>query len=129
MEIGGAARAKIQVLVNELARTEGIDLGRLKFTWDEQREITADGSQGLALREKFQVLTVHLEKSWRILTFPESATRQSMQNPILFRLAHRDDIVTSLRGLKQQHGFQSVPLPSMKPLEMKKAHKGTSQGL
>ena len=129
MEASSAARRRIQAYVSELAGAEGIDPIRLKFTWDEQREITAHGSQDLALREKFQVLTVYLEKSWRILTFPEFATRKSNQNPILFRLAHRDNIVASLRGLKRQQEFQSMPLPSAKPLQIEKAPRGTSRNL
>ena len=129
VEAGGAARASIHAFVNELARTVGIDAGRLRFSWDAQREITAHGSQGLALKEEFQVLTVYLEKAWRILTFSESAIIKSIQNPVLFRLAHRDNIVALLRELKRQQGFQSMLLPSAKPPEIEKTPRGTSRGL
>ncbi len=129
MEPGGAARATIQALVNELAKAEGIDPERLRFTWDKQREIIAHGGKGLALRETFQVLTISLEKSWRILTFPESTVRSSIQQPVLLRLAYRDTIVSALRGLKRQKGSSSVPTPFVKSLEKEPAPRGASRGV
>ena len=101
MDPGGGAQKRIESIIRAFAQAEGIDPAPLKFIWDEQQEILAHDDQ-LALREPFQVLTVYLEKSWRILTFDESALEKVIRHPIRFHRAYRDKILDALRSLKKQ---------------------------
>lgn len=108
METGATARERIQSFINELARAQGIDPTRLRFLWDEQRGIVVHGNERLALGETFQVLTIYLGKGWRILTFPESVTKEVIQDQVHFHLAFRGDILDMLKSLKREAKQQAL---------------------